>query len=77
MQAQTGRAILMRAELARQGSAAQACTRLSQRVARVVAARGRSDRVGAGARLLAFANGIAPSLTQWAVRRWWHRVPFL
>ena len=33
--------------------------------------------VGADTRLLAFANRIAPSMTQWAVRRWWHRVPFL
>ena len=33
--------------------------------------------IGRDARLLAIANGIAPSLTQWAVRRWWRRVPFL
>jgi short-subunit dehydrogenase len=33
--------------------------------------------VGTDARLLAVANGIAPTLTQWAVRRWWRQVPFL
>ncbi len=33
--------------------------------------------VGVDARVVALAMGWAPRLTQWAVRRWWRRVPFL
>lgn len=50
---------------------------VAQRILRAVERSRTTQLIGAEARLIAVGQRFAPALTQWAIRRFWRRVPFL